>query len=440
MLNLVVLKGADCGREFKVTDGQPLLIGRGADSDTRLRDPTVSRLHCRVLLQDGRPVLEDNGSSGGTFVNGERVDRRFLFPDDTIRLGETQMRVQIGNAAEFAKTLPPRPRMPSPDDTVGGGDTTFELGDSPPPEHATMVSEVPLHRDLSFLLGKSIEQYRIVKEIATGKSGVLFLAVDQKRDREVALKVVWPDICAKQADRRRFKEAMRSMYGLDHPSIVGIYRAGSSRFTDRKEMRLCWTAMEYVPGCSFRYLVDRAGVAGMLDWSIAWRAAIHIAEALVFIHGKGVVHRNISPDNILLSQAENRAKLSDLMIARATENAAERVTRQGELVGEVAYMPPERTEGLTPLDFRSDIYSLGATLYAVVSGQPPFQDPQLHNLIRKIQQDDPVPPSAYQLAINPLFEGIILKMMAKNPEHRFQTATDLLVELERVSQTAGITE
>ena len=229
------------------------------------------------------------------------------------------------------------------------------------------------------------------------------------------------------------------MYKIRHPSIVELFRAGTSRQTlDGTQRRLCWAAMEYVQGPSFRYILDRSGVAGMLDWSIAWRAAIQIAEALEYVHSKGVVHRNISPDNILLSQAENRAKLSDLMIARALASEGDRPTVRGELVGEIAYMPPERTLGAGPLDVRSDIYSLGATLYSVVTGQPPFDSPSIPDLVNRIQADEVIGPRTFQMSISPLFEEVILRCLAKKPAHRFQSVTELLGALNKVGDYAGM--
>jgi serine/threonine protein kinase len=118
---------------------------------------------------------------------------------------------------------------------------------------------------------------------------------------------------------------------------------------------------------------------------------------------------------------------------------AETITRPGELVGDVSYMSPERTKGtLAEVDGRSDIYSLGATLYALLTGRPPFIGDSLTDTVRKIRQAEPEKPKKYQLAIPDQFEGVVLKMLAKRPEERYQTAAELLKELERVAKFQGV--
>jgi len=133
-------------------------------------------------------------------------------------------------------------------------------------------------------------------------------------------------------------------------------------------------------------------------------------------------------------------KLGDLMLAKALEGTmVEQITRPGELVGDVAYMSPERTRGGSAVvDGRSDIYSLGATLYALLTGRPPFEGDSLPETILKIRQEDPVKPKKYQLSIPDMFEGTVMKMLAKRPDDRFGTAGELLEELERVAKFQGM--
>src|SRR5262249_11299365 len=143
--------------------------------------------------------------------------------------------------------------------------------------------------------------------------------------------------------------------------------------------------------------------------------------------------------NILLQKSDKTAKLGDLMLAKAIEGSlAQQITRPGELVGDVAYMSPERTHGSGELDGRSDIYGLGATVYALLTGRPPFAGQTLVEKITNIRQSDPIKPTKYQMSIPRHFEGAVLKMLAKRPDERYQTANELLKDLERIGKMQGL--
>jgi serine/threonine protein kinase len=198
--------------------------------------------------------------------------------------------------------------------------------------------------------------------------------------------------------------------------------------------------MEHIDGESMTQVIQRIGVAGMLDWKYGYRVAVHIGRALEYAHEQSIVHRNVTPTNILLRQADKTALLGDLILAKALEGTlAQQVTRPGELVGDIAYMSPERTRGTTDVDGRSDIYGLGATVYALIAGRPPFSGGTLPELVTKIRSAEPEKPKKYQMSIPDLFQGTVLKMLAKRPEERFQNAKDLLKDLERVARFAGVT-
>src|SRR5262249_46035079 len=136
-----------------------------------------------------------------------------------------------------------------------------------------------------------------------------------------------------------------------------------------------WTAMEYVEGDSLSQVIQRIGTHGMLDWRYALRVAVHVSPALVFAHYHQIIHRDIAPPNILAQGAEQATKLGDLMRANAVEGKlATQITRPGELLGDVRYMSPERTAGgASAVDGRADVYSLGATVYALLTGRPPCE-------------------------------------------------------------------
>jgi serine/threonine protein kinase len=274
--------------------------------------------------------------------------------------------------------------------------------------------------------------YQMDAVIARGTTGTVFKARDVRDGQVVALKVLHPEFAQNDEEMQRFIRAMKTMLPVRHPNIVQILAAG-------KTGPWCYIAMEYVDGESLTKVIQRIGVANMLDWKHAFRVAVHIGQALEYAHAQSIIHRNVTPQNILLRTSDKVAKLGDLMLAKALEGVmAKDVTKPGELVGDVAYMAPERTMGAGHVDGRSDLYGLGATLYALLTGRPPFSGNSLPEVILKIRNSEPEKPKKYQLSTPDLLQGTILKLLAKRPADRHQTAAEVLDDLKRVSRFAGV--
>jgi serine/threonine protein kinase len=200
-------------------------------------------------------------------------------------------------------------------------------------------------------------------------------------------------------------------------------------------------AMEYVAGERLTETIRRVGSDGKLDWRRAYRFAVHIARALAYAHGQGTLHRNVTPQNVLVDAPTKTAKLGDLMLAKALEGSVgqPQLTRPGELLGAVNYLAPERTRPDVEVDGRADLYGLGATAYALLTGRPPFDGATLVERITRIRQTEPEPPTRYQQAIPARFEALVLKLLAKRPEDRPQTADAVLAELDRFGKSNGAT-
>ena len=192
----------------------------------------------------------------------------------------------------------------------------------------------------------------------------------------------------------------------------------------------CWIALEYIEGESLAQAMKK----GKMEWPSVWQAAVHIAKALGYIHDLGVIHRNVMPQNIMIQSRDQLAKLGDVMLAKVLEEEkGQEVTASGELVGNVYYLAPERTFGKDDdVDGRADLYSLGATVYALLTGQHPVQGSSLVQVITKIRTANPERPRKFQPAIPDSFEAIIMKLLAKRPVDRFQTAAELLADLDKV--------
>jgi serine/threonine protein kinase len=399
---LYVSAGPDKGRAFLLVPGETLQVGRSQATITRLSDPTVSRVHCEVEF-DGERATIINISTSGTLVNGHSVSQAVLKPGDVIRVGGTEMRFLLGDSSEATTAVPLSGSRPS-------------LAASEP---------------LTGLVGQTLAHYAIESVIAKGTTGVVFRARDTNDGQTVAFKVLQPELTKNEEEMQRFVRAMKTMMPIRHPNLVAILGAG-------KTGPHCWIAMEYVDGESMTQVIKRLGVANMLDWKYGYRVAVHVARALEEAHKHAIVHRNVSPQNILLRTSDKTVLLGDLMLAKALEGVmAQQITRPGELIGDVSYMSPERTRGTADVDERSDLYGLGATVYALIAGRPPFTGGTLPETISKIRNAEPEKPKKYQISIPDLFQGTVLKLLAKRPEERFQSATELLTELERVGKFAG---
>jgi serine/threonine protein kinase len=397
-LQLVVIAGPDKGKSFLLQAGPDLMLGRSPHAYYQISDQLASRNHCQ-LLRDGDQVTVVC-YAGGTLVNGNPVKKQSLKPGDVLQVGDTQLR--------------------------------FQAGDRPPDAAPAHKPAAPPAK-LESLSGQTLSHYDLGPVIGKGSSSVVFQATDTKDNHPVALKVLRPELTHDEEDVQRFVRAMKTMLPLRHPNLVTLYGAG-------KTGPHCWMALEHIAGENMTEVIGRIRAGGMLDWHYAFKVAVHVARALDYAHGHHNIHRNVTPTNILLEATTNTVKLGDLMLAKALEGSlAQKITKPGEVVGDVAYMSPERTRGTDDADGRSDLYGLGATVYALLTGRPPFTGATLVEKITRIRQTEPEKPTRFQMSIPSRFEGVVLRMLAKKPEDRYQTAGDLLAELERVRKPQGVT-
>lgn len=450
IVQLMIIAGPDRGRAVPMKF-YPINIGRGRESDTALSDPYVSRAHCRIELRGTDLTLVDLGSISGTFVNDARVREHVLHMGDVIRVGDTQFRLE-DDMADQATLVPPDAvtRRPDRDEPLPIAAAPPARKMSPPaaaPERPTALKKPPLPKTpppaaaelpvlpgnrLGELVGTVLAHFRIGPALAKGTSGIVFQAQDQRNDRQVALKVLRAEFARDPVAVQRFIRSMKTVLPLRHPNLVTLYGAG-------KKGPYCWVAMEYVDGESLTAIIRRIGVVGMLDWKKAYWVAVHVGRALAFAHSQHIIHRNLTPQNVMVQEKDKVARLGDLMLAKAFEGCNEEdITQPGEILGDVRYMPPERTGGTADLDGRSDIYSLGALVYALLTGKPPFEGSSLVQTLLLIREGKLVPPRQYQLSIPDPFQMVVLRMLARDPEDRFQTAEQLLKELERVGKFQGL--
>ena len=307
--------------------------------------------------------------------------------------------------------LPPADASPapgcSPDDS-----TSFGLSPSPDGE---MSSDRPPRR---------LRGYRLEEEIGRGAMGVVFRAVQEDLGRTVALKVLPESLGMDSVVRGRFIEEARSAASLRHPGIVPVIEAG-------EEDGVHFFAMELVDGSTLHSLV--AEQPSGLDPVRAAGLAGQCARALDYAHAQGLIHRDVKPHNIIITEGD-RAVLTDFGLAkRLFGGPAQSFTRPGTVVGTPIYMSPEQaSSGDTPLDARTDVYSLGATLYEAVVGRPPF-DPEgdVTSVLESVAYVDPPPPRLLRPDLPRDLDTVITRAMAKEPGRRYRSALEMAEDLDR---------
>jgi len=264
--------------------------------------------------------------------------------------------------------------------------------------------------------------YTIDRELGRGGMATVYLARDLKHDRLVALKILRPEL-AVALGPERFQREIRFAARLQHPHVLSVYDSGESAGQ-------LWFTMPFVEGESLR---DRLRRVGRLPLDDALRVAREAAEALAYAHEHGVVHRDVKPENILLTRDGNTL-VADFGIARGVgAEAGEQLTATGMSVGTPAYMSPEQAAGMVAVDGRSDIYSLGCVLYEMLAGEPPFTGTTPQSVIAK-RFTGPAPSlAARQDSVPASVEGAVARALSREAEDRFATAGEFAAALGQPS-------
>jgi beta-lactam-binding protein with PASTA domain/tRNA A-37 threonylcarbamoyl transferase component Bud32 len=265
------------------------------------------------------------------------------------------------------------------------------------------------------------ERYELNHLIARGGMAEVYRAHDRLLDRPVALKVLFPELSIDRSFVERFRREAQAAANLSDPNIVPVFDWGEDTGT-------YFIVMEFIDG---RPLSAILKTAGPLSADRTADIGAHVAAALGYAHKHGVIHRDVKPGNVLITD-EGRVKVTDFGIARAI-NTEESLTQTGAVMGTATYFSPEQAEGMG-VDARSDIYSLGVVLYEMATGRPPFLGDTPVAVASKHVRDHPPAPRELNPSIPPTFEAIILKAMAKDPAHRYATAEELRADLLRFNE------
>ena len=261
-------------------------------------------------------------------------------------------------------------------------------------------------------------RYRLRQELGRGGMATVYLAEDERHRREVAVKVLRADLAA-VVGPERFLNEIRVTASLDHPHIVPLLDSGA---TDG----LLWYVLPYIRGESLRARLAREKQLGVDE---ALRIARQVANALDFAHQRGVIHRDVKPENILLHEGE--AMLADFGIALAVQDAGgNRLTETGISLGSPHYMSPEQATGERQLDARSDIYSLGAVVYEMLTGEPPHTGASVQAVMAKLLTERPTSIRAIRDTVPETVDAAVAKALAKMPADRFPSAGDFARALD----------
>lgn len=285
---------------------------------------------------------------------------------------------------------------------------------------------VPPPGDVDLSKLKRLGDYRILRLLGEGGMSAVFLAFHETEHRQVALKVLSSEMARQQSTLDRFLREGKSGALLNHPNIVRNLSYGKDRITG-----LHFIVLEYVAGDTAQSILERQGRLKVGD---AFHIILDIARGLEYAHSRKIIHRDIKPANILVAET-GLSKLSDLGLAKNLDEVSNLTqTKQG--FGTPYYMPYEQALNAKSADVRSDIYALGATLYHLVTGEVPFSGSNAMEVVEKKENGFFPPAGAIVSTIPEAVDRILIRMMARKPEDRYQTASEVIVDLQRTNLAA----
>ena len=374
-------------------------------ADVLLEGQGVADVHCAIgRAKGGGWGLKDLGSEHGTIVNGERVQAHKLEAGDLVLVGSRRLRVvdPATKAAPAPRATPAPSAAPAP------------VSPAAPPPQAPVVSSAPeAPRSLS------VKGYRVERALGRGGMGEVYLAVQESLGRPVALKVLAAKLAADADFVRRFQAEARAAAALNHPNVVtvhDVWEEGGRHFL----------AMEYMDKGNLEQRLQRDG---RLNPKEAIEILSDAAKALVYAELRGIVHRDIKPAN-LMQNAVGTTKLADLGLAMHLEAEATESDNK-KIFGTPHFISPEQARG-EKVDIRSDLYSLGATMYRLISGRTPFEGATTRDILRGHLLDAPKSLAELAPQTPPTLVDMVHRLLAKKPDERYASAGVLLQEVERL--------
>lgn len=430
MLAKVTLSTPAATSRYLLAPERLLVLGRGAHCDIAIHETSVSRAHCTVALLGEELCVTDLGAQHGVSHRGQRVQQCKLAAGDRARIGAAEI--------VFDELIPPAVLAAEAEELAAKG--CVELADEPvapaaaapatgpsrssspaPAAGAPRAPRAPTTAadDGEAWLGRTLGAYRITGVLGSGGSATVYRAVQVQLAREVALKVLRQP--AEGADANAvtaFLREARAAAALADPRLVQVFDLG-------QDAGRHFLSMEYVRGGSLAARIRRDGP---LSWRELLPILVDVAGALQLAHRAGLVHRDVKPANILLSD-DGRAKLADLGLVRDLGGA-------GDRTGTAAFMAPEQLDDEKSVDGRADLYGLGCTAYAALAGRPPFVG-TVKEILRSKRTQAP-PPFDASRGVPPGVDRLVRQqLLAFAAAERPADAHEVLAELERLEDTGG---
>ena len=275
-------------------------------------------------------------------------------------------------------------------------------------------------KDLPLLVNQLIPGYELMEKLGQGSMGTVYKARQLSMNRLVAIKTLSPRLASKDPEfLERFMREAHVAAKLSHNNIVQAIDVGSAG-------NIHYFVMEYVEGTTLKEEIEKGKIYQEKE---ALDIVLQIAQALAHAHRRQLIHRDIKPANIILTP-DGIAKLADLGMARGTADLAQARAEKGMTIGTPLYMAPEQIDGRENVDSRADMYSLGATLYHMVTGQPPFPGTKMEEVLRAHKEQELTPPDHLNISLSSGLGEVVEFMMAKKRSQRYRTPDDLIIDLE----------
>lgn len=378
----------------RIDHGDVIVIGRSQDADICLDDKLISRKHCELSVGERGIVVHDLDSRNGTALNGKRFrGERTARPGDQVKVGNHFILIEREREAGMGSSATRKRRG-----TSGRHSRSQPLS-------SRSAAKLP-----------SLPGYELRRELGQANVGCVYEARSLLDGKTVAIKVT-PKGASEQAIRR-FLRSADALRRLDHPNIVNVHDIGQA---DGQH----FYTMEFLEGRPLRKVIaqEPLGVREALS------TIVQVARALRLTHERGVIHRDVSPENIFI-QPGQLVKLLGFGFVKQLGGAEESLTSLGEVVGNISYSSPEQVKNPSAVDARADLYSLGAVLYHAIVGEPPFSGKNQLEVLRRVLQQ-PAPRLKDQVPDVPdSVNELVSRLLKKDPTGRFQTALEVEEALE----------
>jgi pSer/pThr/pTyr-binding forkhead associated (FHA) protein len=420
---LKLIDGKESGRTYTVEENSYKIFGRSPSADVILDDTSVSRHHMMVSFKSGSLRVTDLESSNGTFLNGVKVREQELKSGDVILIGTHRFVVQLAGIPGLQKPSTEEPESKRiafctrchraiPFDIFPGGQLPCESSKLLCSRCAGGGTPVP----------SVIKNFRLLSKLRDDILGPVYKAEQEGLGRIVAVKIISPK---RPLEEKTIKEFMREAKiggQLFHPNIVEMIDAGSSD-------EIFYITYEYIEGISLQEMIQRQGQVSQ-EW--VFYIALNVSTALDFAFQKKIIHRNVNPVTILISNT-GEVRLADFGLAKSLEDAGlSGITQVGEQKGTAAYMPPEQFVDASQVDQRADLYALGCTCYHALTGRQPFEAHTLPQIMKRVADGQYTPIRQWNPRVHSSFVKVIEAAMSRDLTNRYQTPGEMLAALKKI--------